>query len=218
MSQPSIAIVDYGVGNLNSVANMIRRAGADARFVRTPAEVRQAARLVLPGVGAFDACRRSLDQINGLEMAIRDAVERDVPLLGICVGMQMLATSSEEGSLAGLDLVPGHVRRFDLKGMAAAQSLRVPHMGWCPVAPRGRSTLFTGELNELNRFYFVHSYYFECTNAEDRAGVAQHGHEFTAAVERDRVYGVQFHPEKSHRYGLALFRNFAALPVGRAHA
>lgn len=218
MSQPSIAIVDYGVGNLNSVANMIRRAGADARFVRTPAEVRQAERLVLPGVGAFDACRRSLDQINGLEMAIRDAVERDVPLLGICVGMQMLATSSDEGSLAGLDLVPGRVRRFDLKGMAAAQSLRVPHMGWCPVAPRGRSTLFTGELNELNRFYFVHSYYFECTETDDCAGIARHGHEFTAAVERRRVYGVQFHPEKSHRYGLALFRNFAGLPVGRAHA
>ena len=218
MSQPSIAIVDYGVGNLNSVANMIRRAGADARFVRTPAEVRQAERLVLPGVGAFDACRRSLDQIDGLEMAIRDAVERDVPLLGICVGMQMLATSSEEGCLAGLDLVPGRVRRFDLQGMAASQSLRVPHMAWCPVEPRGRSTLFTGELSELNRFYFVHSYYFECTNPDDKAGVARHGLKFTAAVERDRVYGVQFHPEKSHRYGLALFHNFAALPVGRAHA
>lgn len=96
--------------------------------------------------------------------------------------------------------------------------MRVPHMAWCPVEPRGRSTLFTGELSELNRFYFVHSYYFECANPDDKAGVARHGLEFTAAVERDRVYGVQFHPEKSHRYGLALFRNFAAVPVGRAYA
>ena len=218
MPMPTISIVDYGVGNLNSVANMIRRAGADARIVRTPSEVRQAERLVLPGVGAFDACRRSLDKIAGLEMAIRHAVERGVPLLGICVGMQMLATSSEEGSLAGLNLVPGRVRRFDLKGTPAFQSLRVPHMGWCSVEPRGRSTLFNGELSELNRFYFVHSYHFECTNADDRAGVASHGHVFTAAVERGSVYGVQFHPEKSHRYGLMLFRNFAALPVKRFYA
>lgn len=214
MKKPSIAIVDYGVGNLNSVSNMIRRSGADARFVRTPAEVRQADRLVLPGVGAFDNCRRALDQVDGLESAIRNAVERDVPLLGICVGMQMLATSSEEGTLAGLNLVPGRVRRFDLQGLAASLSLRVPHMAWCPVLPRGRSTLFQGELSELNRFYFVHSYYFECADTFDCAGVALHGHEFTAAVERCRVYGVQFHPEKSHRYGLALFRNFAALSVG----
>jgi glutamine amidotransferase len=181
-------------------------------------EVRQAERLVLPGVGAFDTCRRSLNQIDGLEMAIRDAVERSVPLLGICVGMQMLSTSSEEGSLAGLNLVPGRVRRFDLQGMAPSQSLRVPHMAWCPVVPRGRSTLFKGELSELNRFYFVHSYYFDCTEAGDCAGVARHGHEFTAAVERRRIYGVQFHPEKSHRYGLALFRNFAALPVNYDNA
>jgi imidazole glycerol-phosphate synthase subunit HisH len=205
MNKPSIAIVDYGVGNLNSVANMIRRAGVDARFVRTPAEVRQAERLVLPGVGAFDTCRRSLDQIDGLESEIRDAVERDVPLLGICVGMQMLATSSEEGSLAGLNLVPGRVRRFDLQGMAHPQSLRVPHMAWCTVVPRGRSTLFKGELNELNRFYFVHSYYFECTETDDCAGVARHGHEFTAAIEHHRVYGVQFHPEKSHATALRYF-------------
>jgi imidazole glycerol-phosphate synthase subunit HisH len=217
MKKPSIAIVDYGVGNLNSVANMIRRSGAEAHFVRNAAEVQKAERLVLPGVGAFDTCRRALDQIDGLEMAIRDAVERGVPLLGICVGMQMLATSSEEGSLAGLDLVPGCVRRFDLEETAGSRVLRVPHMAWCPVEPCGRSTLFKGDLSEINRFYFVHSYYFECANAEDISGVAFHGHEFTAAVERGSVHGVQFHPEKSHRYGLALFRNFAALPVGRAH-
>jgi glutamine amidotransferase len=213
MSQPKITIVDYGVGNLNSVANMIRRAGADVHFARTPAEVANAERLVLPGVGAFDTCRRSIDNISGLEMAIRSAVASNVPLLGICVGMQLLATSSEEGSLAGLDIVPGRVRRFNLQDVDVYRSLRVPHMGWCSVEPKGPSTLFIGDLSKLNRFYFVHSYYFECTHAYDVAGIARHGIEFTAAVEHGRVYGVQFHPEKSHRFGLALFRNFATLPV-----
>ncbi len=215
MKKPSIAIIDYGVGNLNSVANMIKRSGAEVHFARNAADVQKAERLVLPGVGAFDTCRRALDQIDGLEKSIRGAVERGVPLLGICVGMQMLATSSEEGSLAGLDLVPGVVRRFDL-GKLGSRNLRVPHMAWCPVQTFASSTLFKGDLSEINRFYFVHSYYFECENTEDIAGVALHGHDFTAAVEKGNVYGVQFHPEKSHRYGLALFQNFSALPVGRS--
>lgn len=218
MKKPSIGIVDYGVGNLNSVANMIRRSGAHAHFVRNAAEVPKAERLVLPGVGAFDTCRRSLDKIDGLEAAIRVAVAKGVPLLGICVGMQLMATSSEEGSLPGLDLIPGRVRRFDLHGVEAYRSLRVPHMGWCSVEPRGKSTLFVGALTELNRYYFVHSYYFECTSSNDIAGVARHGIEFTAAVERGNVYGVQFHPEKSHRYGSALFCNFAALSVNYDNA
>jgi glutamine amidotransferase len=218
MNRPSITIVDYGVGNLNSVANMIRRAGANANISRSPAEIRQAERLLLPGVGAFDTCRRSFDLIDGLESAIRDSVDRDVPLLGICVGMQMLATSSEEGTQPGLNIVPGRVRRFDMQSIASNKSLRVPHMAWCPVEPRGRATLLKGELTALNRFYFVHSYYFECDEEEDCAGIAHHGHNFAAAIERRRVYGVQFHPEKSHRYGLALFRNFASLPVGRVYA
>lgn len=215
MIGPSITIVDYGVGNLNSVANMIRRAGANPIISRAPEELRRAERLLLPGVGAFDNCRQSLNKIHGLEAEILEAIDKDVPLLGICVGMQMLATSSEEGIEPGLNIIPGRVRRFDFQSSSSEMtSLRVPHMAWCPVEPRGRATLLKGELSALNRFYFVHSYHFECDSAEDCAGIAYHGCEFTAAVERRRVYGVQFHPEKSHRYGLALFRNFASLPVG----
>jgi glutamine amidotransferase len=217
MNKTNITIVDYGIGNLNSVANMIRRAGANATISSNPLEIRQAERLLLPGVGAFDTCRRSLNNIKGLESAIRDAVDQDVPLLGICVGMQLLASFSEEGTQPGLNIVPGRVRKFDLQSEAYAKSLRVPHMAWCSVEPRGQSTLFKGGLSELNRFYFVHSYYFECEEAIDCAAIAHHGHEFTAAVERGRVYGVQFHPEKSHRYGLELFRNFASLPLGCAN-
>lgn len=213
MNKPTIAVVDYGVGNLNSVANMIRRAGAEAALVRTPAEILQAERLVLPGVGAFDACRQALDRAEGVEAAIRKAVARNTPLLGICVGMQLLGSASEEGTLPGLDLIPAQVRRFDPARMEDRGSIRIPHMGWRSVTPRGRATLLQGELAELNRFYFVHSYYFDCDDPEHIAGTAFYGHEFTAAVERGRVYGAQFHPEKSHRFGLALFRNFGLVPV-----
>lgn len=213
MNKPTIVVVDYGVGNLNSVANMIRRSGAEPVFARTVGEVLRAERIVLPGVGAFDACRRALDNAEGLETALRDVVARGTPLLGICVGMQMLGTSSEEGVLPGLDLIPGRVRRFDPTRMSGAESLRIPHMGWRSVSLRGTATLLQGELKELNRFYFVHSYYFDCAQQEDVAGVAHYGHDFAAAIERGRVYGAQFHPEKSHKFGLALFRNFGALAV-----
>lgn len=212
MSKPTITIVDYGVGNLNSVANMIRRADAEPYFARTAAEVLQAERIVLPGVGAFDACRRALDHVEGLEAAIRTVVEKEVPLLGICVGMQMLGTSSEEGTLQGLDFIPGRIRRFSADQKSGVIPLRVPHMSWRSVTPHGESTLLQGELGQLNRFYFVHSYYFDCVDSADVAGTAQYGHEFAAAIQRGRVYGVQFHPEKSHRFGMALFRNFAAIP------
>ena len=213
MNKPTIVVADYGVGNLNSVANMIRRSGAEPVLARTVDEVRRAERIVLPGVGAFDACRRALDRADGLEKALRDAVAQGTPLLGICVGMQMLGTSSEEGVLPGLDLIPGRVRRFDPSRMSGAESVRIPHMGWRSVTPRGTATLLQGELKELNRFYFVHSFYFDCTAPEDVAGIAHYGHDFAAAIERGRVYGAQFHPEKSHKFGLSLFRNFAALPV-----
>lgn len=212
---PSITIVDYGVGNLASVGNMIRRAGAQAVFARSADEVAQAERLILPGVGAFDACRRALDLVPGLEGALRHAVARQIPLLGICVGMQLLATASDEGVLPGLDLIPGRVRRFDVQHIDAR--LRVPHMAWSSVAPCNRATLFQGELSELNRFYFVHSYYYDCADQSDVAGTAVHGHAFCAAVERAGIYGVQFHPEKSHRFGMALFKTFAALAPGGNH-
>lgn len=212
MKKPTITIVDYGVGNLNSVANMVLRSGAEPYLAKTAAEVRKAERIVLPGVGAFDSCRRALDQTEGLESALKHAVEKGTPLLGICVGMQLLGSSSEEGTMPGLDLIPGRIRRFDASLKENGVPLRVPHMGWRSVEPQGEAPLFQGELSELNRFYFVHSYYFDCADPAHSAGVAHYGHDFTAAIQRERVFGVQFHPEKSHRFGMALFRNFAAIP------
>lgn len=218
MSEPSVWIVDYGVGNLGSVANMLRRSGSTVDFARTPEQVRRAQRLILPGVGAFDACRSAFSGVHGLEPALLEAVARRVPLLGICVGMQLLADRSEEGSLPGLGLIKGRVCRFDLGGLAqGAQTLRVPHMAWAVVEPRNDGTLFDGSAAGASRFYFVHSYHVVCDDPKDIAATAHHGIEFTAAVQRGRVFGVQFHPEKSHRFGLELLRRFASLPVEVGH-
>ncbi|MEQ1579260.1 MAG: imidazole glycerol phosphate synthase subunit HisH [Steroidobacteraceae bacterium] len=217
MTRSSVSIVDYGIGNLKSVENMLVRAGADVVFARTADDVMQADRLILPGVGAFDSCRRALGQVVGLESALHQAIGRGTPLLGICVGMQLLASSSDEGVLPGLGIIPGRVRRLSLEGLASGRPLRVPHMGWSSVEPVGLATLFRNGLDSVNRFYFVHSYYFDCENAEDTAGVAHYGVRFAAAVEHGNVYGVQFHPEKSHRYGMRLLRNFADLTVEAAN-
>lgn len=211
----SVSIIDYGVGNINSVANMLRRAGADVAFARTPDEVLSAQRLVLPGVGAFDACRRALDGVTGLKEAILEFAKSGRPLLGICVGMQLLATSSEEGSLLGLDIIPGRVRKFSFTpDTGRARPLKVPHMGWASVQPVAGSPLFGNGLAELNRFYFVHSFFFDAADVENVAAWCHYGCDFAASVRKANVYGAQFHPEKSHRFGLQFLKNFVrAMPA-----
>ncbi|HEV6966456.1 imidazole glycerol phosphate synthase subunit HisH [Roseateles sp.] len=204
----AVSIVDYGVGNINSVANMLKRAGAEVTLVRSPVEVLAARRLVLPGVGAFDSCRTGLDSIAGLEDAIRTFIGMGRPMLGICVGMQLLATESEEGVLPGLNIIPGKVKRFVFDNSASKLHLKVPHMGWSSVTPAALSPLFGGGLSELNRFYFVHSYYFSAADETDVAAWCDYGGPFAASVRKGNVYGAQFHPEKSHRFGLQMFRNF----------
>lgn len=218
MSSPEVSIVDYGVGNLASVANMLRRSGTTVDFARTRAQVLEAQRLILPGVGSFDACRSALARVEGVEQALHEAMARRTPLLGICVGMQLLADGSEEGSLPGLGVVKGWVRRFDLGSLNGGRhALRVPHMSWAVVEPRGPSVLFEDVEGCASRFYFVHSYHFVCDDAKDIAATARHGIDFTAAVQRGHVFGVQFHPEKSHRFGMELLRRFATLPAGSGH-
>lgn len=218
MSAPSVLIVDYGVGNLGSVANMLRRSGATVDFARTPEQVTDAQRLILPGVGSFDACRSALDRVAGLVPALQDAVARQTPLLGICVGMQLLADGSDEGKLPGLGFVKGWVRRFDLGTVQGGGSdLRIPHMSWAVVVPRPEWALSEEPQTAASRYYFVHSYHVVCNDPGDVAATARHGIEFTAAVQRGRVFGVQFHPEKSHRFGMRLLHRFATLPLGGAN-
>ena len=203
MNLSPVTIINYGMGNCGSVVNMIRFIGGEARLSNSPDDVRTADKLILPGVGAFDAGMKALRE-TGMDVAIREAVtKRGASLLGICLGMQLLTESSEEGNLPGLALVPGRVKRFDVHSFG----LRVPHMGWNEVQPV-RSSVLLDPNDEEHRFYFVHSYHVECDDPRDVSGITHYGYDFTSAFEHDQVLGVQVHPEKSHRFGMALLKRF----------
>jgi glutamine amidotransferase len=197
----TVALIDYGAGNLHSVHNALNAAGASRVAVTDdPAIVRTAERIVLPGVGAFAACMGGLSAIPGMIDALEDRVLGDrVPFLGICVGMQLLAERGlEHGTHQGLGWIGGDVRMLD-----AAAGIKVPHMGWNDVTPSAGAPLIApGEA------YFLHSYHFDAADAGHVAAVTDHGGPVTAAVARDNILGVQFHPEKSQAYGLDLLRRF----------
>lgn len=201
-----IVIVDYGMGNLGSIHNMFHRLGLDSTVTGDPAGIARADKLILPGVGAFDVGMRNLRE-RGLIPLLETKVRRDrTPVLGICLGMQLLSLRSEEGQLPGLGWIEAETVRFRFENQVAP--LKVPHMGWNHVRPRKDLPLFD-RMYEQPRFYFVHSYHVHCRNPEDVWLSSQYGFEFTAAVQRDNVVGVQFHPEKSHKFGMRLLENFA---------
>lgn len=200
-----VSIIDYGIGNLGSILNMYRKLGVAAERVAAPDAIRQARRLILPGIGAFDACAQSLED-SGLRPGLLAAVAAGTPLLGICVGMQLLTKGSEEGSLPGLGLVDAYTRRFP-----PTPGLKVPHMGWNSVQWQEPGHPLAAELVGDVRFYFVHSYYVSCTDQRDSLASAVHGLSFSAAIRSGNAMGVQFHPEKSHKFGLRLLRNFSRL-------
>jgi glutamine amidotransferase len=202
-----ISVIDYGVCNLGSMLNMLRKVGVQARLVATAEELERAEKIILPGVGAFDNGMGALRE-RGLAESLRTKVLRDkVPLLGVCLGMQMLGRRSEEGSLDGLGLVDAEAYRFRF---APGSTQKVPHMGWSLLAPRRDSGLLRG-LDAGSRFYFCHSYHVVCGDPDDVLASADYGGDVVAMLQRDNVYGVQFHPEKSHRFGMALLHNFAGI-------
>lgn len=202
-----IAVVSAGIGNIASVRNMVAKAGGgEAAVVTDPEGLREARKILLPGVGAYDAGAEALGR-NGLSEAIREAVARGARILGICLGMQLLFRSSEEGRLPGLGLIGGRVERFRI----TEAGLKVPHIGWNVVKPVRESTLFSPGGEEL-RYYHVHSYHAVCDDPADVVAVTNHGYDFACAVQRGNVMGVQFHPEKSHRFGIALMRRFIGDP------
>lgn len=205
----TIAIVDYGMGNLRSVSKALEHVAPRAHIVVTdnPEVVRKADRVVVPGQGAMPDCLHELDA-RGLREAVIDAA-MNKPFLGICIGLQMLFESSEEGNVPGFGIVPGKVRRFPVEAMTSkeGQKLKVPHMGWNQVHQLMEHSLWKNIADD-SRFYFVHSYYVEAADPITAAGSSLYPFPFTCAVARDNIFAVQFHPEKSHEAGLALLSNF----------
>lgn len=200
----SVSVVSYGLGNLGSVLNMLRRVGADPRVASTPEEVGASERLLLPGIGAFDTGMRLLRDAR-LSEPIQDFAASGRPLLGICLGMQLLLDSSEEGAEPGLGLISGSSRKFD-----DSIGLRVPHMGWNTLVP-SRPDPLVADLLEDSRFYFVHSYHAVPAAKADTLAVTDYGAPFSSMIRANNVMGAQYHPEKSHAFGMQIFRNFAAI-------
>lgn len=200
-----IVIVDYGVGNVGSVANMLRKVGARARISASVADIEAADKLILPGVGHFGSGMNKLNATGLVPVLTEQVKARAKPILGICLGMQMMTRGSEEGGEAGLGWIDATTHRFP-----EMADLRVPHMGWNVVQPRNEAALFAhGE--EAERFYFVHSYYVRTADPAHVAASCDYGVDFAAAFQVNNIFGVQFHPEKSHLFGMELFRRFIAL-------
>lgn len=201
-----IGIVDYGMGNLGSVSNMLRKIGVDSKLINRADEIERFNKLILPGVGSFD---KAMQRINS--SGIRDSLEYAVqiqkkPILGICLGMQLLTKGSEEGSEAGLGWVDAHTFKFP-----AHLDVRIPHMGWNQVFASQNLGIMNRNVPDDCRYYFVHSYYVRTERPEIVSLTCNYGIAFTAALESGHIFGAQFHPEKSHRFGMDFFRTFAQL-------
>ena len=202
-----IALVDYGLGNIQAFANIYRHLGIKASPARTPQELRDASRIILPGVGAFDWAMNRLQESGLREVLDEEVLGAKKPVLGVCVGMQMMARFSEEGKLRGLGWLDAIVVKFDTRLLESKTHL--PHMGWNDANPVRTDTLFASL--DAPRFYFLHSYFMKTDRVENVLSISNYGETFTSAVGSENIYGTQFHPEKSHQWGVQLLKNFAEL-------
>ncbi len=202
-----IVIVDYGMGNLHSVQKAFKRVGADAVITNDAGEIVKADKIILPGVGHFKKGMENLQKLGLIEILNKKVLKDGVPFLGICLGAQLITRHSEEGDAVGLSWVNAKTLRFD-----ADKKLKIPHMGWNSISIKKKSDLLNG-LDNDSQFYFVHSYYIECENNDEAIGITSYGREFVCALQKGNIYGVQFHPEKSHDSGLRIIKNF--LNMGR---
>ena len=205
MQSESIVVIDYGMGNLGSIANMLKYLGANAVISADKSVIEKADKLILPGVGHFDRAMQNINQLDLFNLITYKALDQETPIMGICLGMQLLCNSSEEGVDKGLAFVDAEVVKFNFE---KSQNLKVPHMGWNKVKIVKSNSLITKGLTDDARFYFVHSYYVTCNNESDLLSTSLYGHSFVSSFEKNNIVGVQFHPEKSHKYGITLFRNF----------
>ena len=204
-----ISIVDYGLGNISAFFNIYKRLNIEVSVVSSVEKLQSAERIILPGVGSFDWAMRKLNESGMREQLDFLVLDKQVPVLGVCVGMQMMAERSDEGDLLGLDWLDGDVKRFDESSFT--QKIDLPHMGWNGVMPVIDHPLFSG-LEEEARFYFLHSYYFSEKERSQVLAETDYSGLFSASVYRNNILGVQFHPEKSHHWGVRLLKNFAELP------
>lgn len=201
-----VVIVDYEVGNPGSIRNMLKKVGLVAEISRDSAVISEASHLILPGVGAFNRGMRALRGSGLVPLLEERVLGAKVPVLGICLGMQMLGETSEEGNEPGLGWIKAQTRKFQFDEIV--DQPRIPHMGWNWVQPSQGAGLFAG-YKTVPRFYFVHSLHVDCEDPRDVLAIANYGFPFVCAVNRDNIFGTQFHPEKSHRFGMQLLRNFA---------
>lgn len=198
-----ISIINYGLGNLGSIKNMLKKIGFDSIIINSPEELKQATKIILPGVGSFDTGMKNLLE-GGWIKPLNDKVLIDkTPVLGICLGMQLMCRGSEEGSLEGLNWIEADVKKFKFED----KSIKVPHMGWNFCFPEKDSKLLNDTLTD-RRYYFVHSYFVSNDNEQDTLFKSNYGINFTSAFEKNNIIGMQFHPEKSHKFGLSILKNF----------
>ena len=200
-----IVIVNYNMGNVKSIYNMLKKIDIEATVANNAKEIELAEKLIIPGVGKFDAGMSALESL-GLDEAIRHVADKGRPILGICLGMQLLGINSEEGAKSGLGLLSFKSVKFNQQQMG---KLKVPHMGWNVVTIKNENNPLCTDLKSNDRFYFVHSFHAMCEDEQDVLMECEYGYVFTAAVARNNIFGVQFHPEKSHKFGMRLLENFA---------
>jgi glutamine amidotransferase len=205
VNKKMIKVLDYGMGNIGSIINMLRYMGVEAMSINDPNQITDARGIILPGVGHFDRAMKNL-ATSGMKEALNQVVQKDnIPILGICLGMQLMCDSSEEGTVPGLGIINAQVKKFNFLNES---KLKIPHMGWNTVELKNGGGILVQPINLSSRFYFVHSYYVECSDEANVIGMTPYGLEFVSAFQVNRITGVQFHPEKSHKYGIELFRNF----------
>jgi imidazole glycerol-phosphate synthase subunit HisH len=206
-----IAVIDYGMGNIGSIVNMIKKVGGQSKIVQTADELLTADKAILPGIGAFDTAIETIHNLNLWEAINEFALIKKKPVLGVCLGMQLLCNSSEEGTQKGLGWIDAEVKKFNFENVPNAAKLKIPHMGWNVVTPVNTGfPLFKNADNEM-RFYFVHSYAVHCKYSENVMGTSFFGYKFDAVIAKDNIMGFQCHPEKSHRFGMKVYKNFIDL-------
>lgn len=203
-----ITIIDYGLGNIKAFVNVYERLNLKINIARNSSEIKKASKLILPGVGSFDYAMQQLNKSGMREEIDRKVLEDKIPVIGICVGMQMMAKSSDEGLLPGLGWFDAEVKLFDIEKIPF--KTRLPHMGWNTINIVNNVNLFS-QLNNESKFYFLHSYYFKCNQEENIIAKTEYGIEYASAVNKGNIFGIQFHPEKSHQNGIQLLHNFAKL-------